>query len=231
MRACASRMSGSIFGLAATLAQGQEIARHGSSEMTASHAFRQPGQALEPRAFTLEVMEQWALERASLLSADRFRLTSFWYLDYIRQDVPGERKTRYTMRLAQAENYGTAFGAVSPLRDTDHALVGDDSRAILQHRRFRDDIDRAALIDLVIGHIPTAATHQVIVDQILRDKYELRSRLFADEADIVLRQKGLGAIKGRKPFILVIGATAGIIDALVTRGFEVKATDMCPDVV
>jgi hypothetical protein len=203
--------------------------------MMDSHAtsteFRQPGHALKPHAFTLEALEQWALEKTSQLSADRFRLTSFWYLDYIRQDVPGERKTRYTLRLAQAENYGTAFGSVSPLRDTDHALVGDDSRAILQDRRFRDDIDRAALIDLVIGHIPAAATHQVIVDQILRDKYALRSRLFADEADILLRRKGLGATKGRKPFILVIGATAGIIDALVTRGFEVKATDMCPDVV
>jgi hypothetical protein len=201
--------------------------------MLASHAtaFRQPCYALEPHAFTIEAVEQWALERASRLSADRLRLTSFWYLDYIRQDVPGERKTRYTLRLAQAENYGTAFGPVSPLRDTDHALVGEDSREILKDRRFRDDIDRTALIDLVIGHISATASHHVILDQVLRDKFALRSRLFADEADLVLRRKGLETIKGRKPCTLVIGATAGIIGALGSRGFEVKATDMCPDVV
>ena len=194
-------------------------------------AFRQPAHALEPHAFTLEAVEQWALERASRLAADRLRLTSLWYLDYIRQDVPEDRKTRYTVRLAQAENYGTEFGPISALRDADHALVGEDSRVILKDRRFRDDIDRTALIDLVIGHVSPPATHQLVVDQILRDKYAARSRLFADEAEAVLRRKGPAAIKGRKPCILVIGATSGILDALVARGVEVTATDMSPDVV
>jgi Putative heavy-metal chelation len=199
----------------------------------ASHAtaLRQPCHALEPDAFTLEAVEQWALEKASRLAADRLRLTSLWYLDYIRQDVPEDRKTRYTVRLAQAENYGTAFGPISPLRDADHALVGEDSRQILKDRRFRDDIDRTALIDLVVGHVSAPASHQVVVDQILREKYARRSRLFADEADAVLRRKGPGAIKGRKPCVLVIGATSGIIDALVTRGLDVRATDMSPDVL
>jgi hypothetical protein len=194
-------------------------------------ALRQPCHALEPHAFTLEAIEQWALEKAARLAADRLRLTSLWYLDYIRQDVPEDRKTRYTVRLAQAENYGTAFGPISPLRDADHALVGEDSRQILKDRRFRDDIDRTALIDLVVGHVSAPASHQVVVDQILREKYARRSRLFADEADAVLRRKGPGAIKGRKPCILVIGATSGIIDALVTRGLDVRATDMSPDVL
>jgi hypothetical protein len=135
------------------------------------------------------------------------------------------------VRLAQAENYGTAFGPISPLRDADHALVGEDSRQILKDRRFRDDIDRTALIDLVVGHVSAPASHQIVVDQILREKYARRSRLFADEADAVLRRKGPGAIKGRKPCILVIGATSGIIDALVTRGLDVRATDMSPDVL
>jgi hypothetical protein len=193
--------------------------------------FRQPRDALQPQAFTIEAAEQWALERASRLSADRFRLTSFWYIDYFRQQVPGERKARYRMRLAQSENYGIACGPASPLRDTDHALVGEDSRAILKHQRVSDDIDRTALIDLVIGHVSAAANHQVILDQTLHDKYALRSRLFADEADIALQRKGLDAIKGSKSRILVIGATAGMIGALIARGFEVTATDMCPDVV
>jgi hypothetical protein len=194
-------------------------------------ALRQPCHALEPQAFTLEAIEQWALARAARLAADRLRLTSLWYLDYIRQDVPEDRKTRYTVRLAQAENYGTAFGPISPLRDADHALVGEDSRQILKDRRFRDDIDRTALIDLVVGHVSAPSSHQVVVDQILREKYARRSRLFADEADAVLRRKGPAAIKGRKPCILVIGATSGIIDALVARGLDVRATDMSPDVL
>jgi hypothetical protein len=193
--------------------------------------FRQPRHALKPHAFALDAAEQWALERASRLSADCFRLTSFWYIEYVRQHVPGERRTRYTMRLAQSENYGIACGLVSPLRDTDYDLVGEDSREILNDRRFRDDLDRTALVDLVIGHVSAAATHQVILDQPLCDKYALRSRLFADEAEVVLRRKGLDAIKRSKPHILVIGATAGMIGSLVTRGFEVTATDTSPDVV
>jgi hypothetical protein len=193
--------------------------------------FRQPCHALQPHAFTLEAAEQWALERASRLLADHFRLTSFWYVDYVRQHVPAERRRRYTACLAQSENYGIAFGVTSALQDADRAFVGEDSREILKDRRYRDDLDRTALIDLLMGHLSAAATDQVILDQTLRDKYALRSRLFADEAEIVLRRKGLDAVKGSKPHILVIGATGGMIDALVTRGFEVTATDMCPDVV
>jgi hypothetical protein len=193
--------------------------------------FRQPRDALEPRWFALDMAERWALERAWRLSADRFRLTSFWYIDYIRQHVPGERKTRYTMRLAQSENYGTAFGPTSALRDTDQAIVGEDCREILKGRRFRDDIDRTALVDLVMGHVSAAADHQVILDQTLWEKYALRSRLFVDEVDLILRRKGFAAIKGSKSVIHVIGATAGIMGALVDRGFQVTATDLCPDVV
>jgi hypothetical protein len=194
-------------------------------------AFRQPCHALEPHALTIEAVEQWALERASCLAADRLRLTSLWCIDYIRQDVPEERNTRYSVRLAQAENYGAAFGPISQLRDSDHALVGEDSREILKDRRFRDDIDRTALIDMVIGHVPAPASHRVVLDQALRDKHAHRARLFADEAEATLRRKGPGAIKGRKLRILVIGATSGIIGALVERGLEVSATDMSPDVV
>ena len=91
-------------------------------------AFRQPAHALEPHAFTLEAAEQWALERASRLAADRLRLTSLWYLDYIRQDVPEDRKTRYTVRLAQAENYGTAFGPKCEAQAQLFAAAGDHER-------------------------------------------------------------------------------------------------------
>ncbi len=191
---------------------------------------RQPCHALKPRAFTLEAAEQWALERTSRLSADRFRLTSFWDIDCVRQHVPQERKTRYAMRVAQAENYGIACGLISARQEIDQALVGEDSREILKGRRFRDDIDRTALIDLIIGHVSPAAGHQVILDQTLGDKYALRSRLFADEAAAVLRRKGLDATREMKPHVHVVGATAGMIGALVTRGFN-TATDMSPDVV
>jgi Putative heavy-metal chelation len=217
-------------------ARGFQNATAASADMT----FRQPREALKPDGFTLEGAEQWALEQTSSLSADRFRLTSFWYIDYIRQHVPGERKTRYIARLAQSENYGIAFGLTVALQDTEHALalqdadrslVGDDSREILKDRRYRTDVDRAALIDLVIGHSPATENDQVMLDQTLRDKHALRARLFAHETEIIMRRKGSDAIKGREPHVLVIGATAGVIGALVTRGFKVAATDMSEDII
>ena len=180
------------------------------------------------------------MDKASHLSADHFRLTSFWYIDFIIQHMPGERKTRYTARLAQSENYGIAFGLTTPLQDNEHALalrdadralVGEDSREILKDRRYRTDMDRTALIDLVIGQLSAVANDHVILDQKRHEKYALKSRLFADEVDIVLRRKGLDAIKGGKPHIHVIGAMAGTHAALIARGFDVTAADMSPDVV
>jgi hypothetical protein len=222
-----------------------EITCHGISNVQDSESLsvttlRQPSEVLEPSAFALEAAEQWALDRASALSADRFRLTSFWYLDFIIQHAPGERKTRYAARLAQSANYGIAFSLTSALRDidhalalreSDHALVGEDCRQILKEQRYRNDMDRTALIDLVMGHFPATADGHVILDQTRPEKYMRKSALFADEAELVLQRKGRRAIKGSKPHVVVIGAMAGTIRALIGRGFEVTATDMSPDVV
>jgi Putative heavy-metal chelation len=192
--------------------------------------FRQPCRALVPHAFTLEALEHWTLDKTSRLAADRFRLTAFWDVDYVRRQVPGERKTRYTMRLAQAENYGVAFDHSSSRRACDPNLIGEDSRHILNDRRYRDNIDRTALIDLIVGEV-AAPCHEVTFNQTMRDKYASRARLFADEAALVLRRKGVHANKGTRPHIHVAGATAGILGALLVSGFKVTATDLSPDVV
>lgn len=201
------------------------------AQSVSSVTFRQPRDAIESSAFAIEAAEQWALDRAAQLSADLFYLTSFWFVDFVRQAVPGERKTHYTMRLAQSENYGIAFGPVATLPNSDRDLLGKDTREILRDGRCRDDIDRVALVDLVMAHVTPAASRQVTVDKSVRDKQVLRSQLFADEAVAVLRRKGSAAIKGAKPRVLVVGATAGIIGALVSRGFDVAATDMSGDVL
>jgi hypothetical protein len=203
-------------------------------------SFRQPCHALKPQAFMLERAEQWALERAANISSARFRLASFWFIDFGIQHVPGERKTFYTMRLAQSENYGLACNLTSAMRDADEtrlrresdtALVGEDSREILKDRRFRDDLDRVALVDLVMGHIARPPNAPIILDQTVRDKHAIKSRLFADEAEAILRRKGSKEIKAGKPHILVIGAMVGTLTELVARGFQVTATDMASDVV
>jgi len=108
--------------------------------------FRQPREALKPSGFTIEAAEHWALERAAHISEERVRLTSFWYIDYVRQQVPGERKTRYIIRLAQSHNYGVACGLSVPIPGSDFDLVGEDSREIIKACRYRDDTDRAAIV-------------------------------------------------------------------------------------
>ena len=47
----------------------------------------------------------------------------------------------------------------------------------------------------------------------------------------MLRRKGLHASKGTRRHIHVAGVTAGILSALLARGFKVTATDLSPDVV
>jgi hypothetical protein len=202
--------------------------------------FRQPRHALQPHAFALEAAEQWALAKASALSADLFRLTSFWHIDWFVQHLPTDRTTRYTARLAQSENYGIACGLTSVVQQTgeavalegaDHSLVGADCRSIIKDKRYRTDLDRTAFIDLVMGQFSGEANDQLILNQSRQDKYALKSQLFADEANSILTRKGTSTIKGNKPHALVIGAMAGTHAALVARGFEVTATDMSPDVV
>jgi hypothetical protein len=201
---------------------------------------RQPRHALQPHAFTLEAAEQWALAKASTLSANLFRLTSFWHIDWFVQHLPTDRTTRYTACLAQSENYGIACGLTSvlqqtgqavALREADHSLIGDDCRAIIKDKRYRTQLDRTAFIDLVMGQFSAEANDQLILNQARQDKNALKSQLFADEANRALTRKGTSAIKGNKPHVLVIGAMAGTHAALVARGFEVTATDMSPDVV
>jgi len=192
--------------------------------------FRQPRRALLPHAFTLEALQHWALDRTSRLAADRFRLTAFWDVDYIRQQVPGERKARYTMRLAQAEGYGVALDHRAPRQARDPNLIGEDSRHILNEGRFRDNIDRIALIDLIVGEV-AAQGREVRFNQTLRNKYSFRSGLFTDEAAFVLRRKSARGYKGKRPHIHVAGATAGILNALRVNGFKVTATDLSPDVI
>jgi uncharacterized UPF0146 family protein len=183
---------------------------------------------LNPAAFSLEAAEKWALEKSGGLPPEPFRLTAYWHIHFIRQPVPQERKTRYTMRLAQSENYGLACGLANRLPDLDPDFVGKDVRQILKDRMCRDRIDRTAFVDLVMGHLPQPASAHVILESALRDKYFDRAKMFADEAERIFQRK---VLKRKAARILVIGATAGIIGALRNRGFEVSATDLSSAVV
>src|SRR6185312_7859690 len=129
-----------MYALAAIAARRLRISQ--GLKLMSEKRIRQPCRALVPHAFTLGALQHWSLDRSSRLTADRFRLTAFWDVDYIRQQVPGERKARYTMRLAQAEGYGVALDHRAPRQARDPNLIGEDSRHILNEGRFRDNIDR-----------------------------------------------------------------------------------------
>jgi hypothetical protein len=194
-------------------------------------AFRQPQDALQPAAFCVEAAEKWALVRAGQLPEDLFRLTALWYVNFVRQAEPGERKTRYVMKIAQAQNYGLAAGFTPMLPDPEPGLVGEDTRQILKNRLCRDYIERTAVVDLVIGQVSRPADHQITLDDTPHAKYVARAQIFADEAERILQRKGSAYWKEDTPRVLVIGATAGIIGVLRQRGFDVSATDLGPEVV
>lgn len=192
---------------------------------------RQPRDALTPSAFSVEAAEKWALDRAAPLPLDPFRLLALWSVSFLVQADPSERKTRYTMRIAQAEGYGRSGGLGASLPEPDPDLVGEDTRRILKDRLWRDEGDRAAIVDLVIGQVSRPADEQIVVDDTLYGKYVARAKIFASEADRVLQRRGAEHCKAHPPRVLVVGATVGILDALVRRGFDVCATDLSPDVV
>jgi len=203
---------------------------HRSNE-SSLRTFRQPNDAVKPSAFSVEVAEKWALERSWKLPGELFRLMAFWYIEFFVQWVPEDRKTRYTVRLAQSGNYGLACGLTPALHDPDPDFIGMDTRQILRDRLCRDYLDRTALVDLLIAHVSGSAHERITLDDTIHIKYAGRSRIFADEAERVLRRKGTKNLKGSKPRVVVVGATAGIIDALIRRGFEVSAADLSPEVV
>jgi hypothetical protein len=200
----------------------------------------QPQHVLEPEAFAPDAVEQWALKQASALPAEGFRISSFWHIDFIIQHLPTDRKAHYTARVAQSENYGIACGLTSVLQkvhqaaglnEDDSLLVGADCRDILARKKYANELDRTAFIDLVMGQMYPEAHDHLTVDQARREKYAAKSKLFVDEADNILARKGSNAIKGEKPHAHVIGAMSGTHAALVARGFKVTAADMSRDVV
>jgi len=192
---------------------------------------RQPKDALTPVAFSVEAAEKWALQHAAALAADPFRLLALWSVSFLVQADPSERKTRYTMRIAQAEGYGRSGGLGPGLPDPDPDLVGQDTRRILKDRRWKDEADRAAIADLVIGQVSRPADEQIVLDDTLRGKYTARAEIFADEVTRVLQGRSMEPRNGNRRRVLVVGATAGILHALLGRGFDVCATDLSSDVV
>src|SRR5208283_1795243 len=154
-----------------------------------------------------------------------------WYINFVRQPALGERKTRYTMKIAQSENFGSAVGLTPALPAPDPDLVGEDVRHILRARLYRDTIEQIAFVDLIMGHVSRSADKKIVLDGGMRAKYVARSQIFADEAERILRHKCLRKPYGDRRGILVIGATAGILSALLKRGFHVTSTDLRPEVV
>ena len=192
---------------------------------------RQPNVALTPSAFSVEAAERWALDRAGALPADPFRLRALWSVSYVVQAEPAERKTRYTMRIAQAEGYGRSGGLGPGLPDPDPDLIGEDARRILRERLWRDESEQLAITDLILGQVSRPANEQIVLDDTFRGKYVARTKIFADEANHLLQRRGVEHRAARPPRVLVVGATAGILNALVRGGFAVRATDLSPDMV
>src|SRR5262249_56370239 len=116
-----------------------------------SRALRQPKDALTPAAFSVDAAEQWALHRAEARTADPFRLLALWSVSFLVQADPGERKTRYTMRIAQGEGYGRSGGLGPGLPDPDPDLLGHDTRRLLRDRRGENATEGAAHQDLGLG--------------------------------------------------------------------------------
>ena len=84
--------------------------------------------------------------KTSRLSADRFRLTSFWDIDYDYTTRAGRKKDAlqgsglpipkiYGIACGQALRAGNSDHALA-LRDIEHALVGEDCREILKDNDF-----------------------------------------------------------------------------------------------
>ena len=200
-----------------------------TSRSTTSDNYSQPDWLSS--SFSVEAAEKWALDRSENLPDELLRLTALWYINFVRQPAPGERKTRYIVKLAQAQNYGISMGLTPNLSEPNANLVGEDSRQILKNGTWGDEIERTALVDLVIGSVSRPADQEVRLDGSPHAKYLARSTIFADEAASVLESKGSKYFKGNKPRVLVIGATVAIIRGLMGRGFDVSATDLAPEVI
>ena len=192
---------------------------------------RRPNPALVPAAFSVEAAEEWALGRAASLPADLFRLIAIWSVRFLVQAAPDERKACYTMKIAQAETYGRS-GGFGPVPDPDPELIGEDTRRIMKDRLWKDDGDRVAITDSVVGQISRPPDEHIVLDDRAHAKYVARAELFADEAERIVQRRGVAHLKHpSRPRVLVVGATAGILAALGRRGFEVCATDLSADIV
>lgn len=191
----------------------------------------QPRDALQPSAFSVQAAEQWALKKSAKLPEDLFRLTAIWSIIFVRQPVREERKTRYTMRLAQSQNYGLATTLGQRISTPNARIIGLDARVALKRKLYGNHLDRTALVDLVMSHVCRRPDRQIRLEGVFSEKYNKRAQIFAQEAEELLKRKRLKDSKSKRPHVLVIGATAGIIRELLGRRFRVSSTDMSPEIV
>jgi hypothetical protein len=189
-----------------------------------------PSVTVRPAAFSVEAAEKWALERSRNMPDRPFRLKALWSINRVLQPTPTERKTRYVGAVAHTDTYGSCV-TLAPLPEPDPDLVGEDARRILNDRRCRDHVYRTAIVDAVIGSVSRPADDRIDLGDAPDAKYAARSEVFAEEAQRILDRAEGRASRREPPRVLVVGATAGMLGALVRRGFTVSATDMASDVV
>ena len=101
------------------------------------------------------------------------------------------------MKIAQGETYGRS-GGLGPIADPDPYLVGEDGRFILREARWKDEGDRLAIVDSVIGAVSRPPDAQIVLDESAQAKYVARAEIFADEADRTLRRRDGSVPGGRR---------------------------------
>ena len=160
-----------------------------------SRSSQQSVDVLNPSAFSIEAAEKWALEKVREVAPEPFRLTAYFHIDYIVQQLPRNGKRATPRGWLNPRTTGLAFGLAPSLPDLDPDFVGRDVRQILKDRLCRDNIDRTAFVDLVMGHLSQSANEYVTLEGAVQDKYLARARIFAGEAEKIIERKGVKRLR------------------------------------
>lgn len=164
----------------------------------------------------LDCLQKRIIEISSSINSQDFVLHGLWGIDLLFQPNIEERVFQYKLILSQTKKQGCAY-CVYDSNNFDEKLIGKDSRYVDTNNRCL----RIAVLDAAYSCLPNHANQYFQIEGDSYQKSKLRADIVVNEIDRILNQKK----KGGK-CILNIGVVGNIINELINRNYEVRATDL-----
>lgn len=163
------------------------------------------------------VLRDRALKLTSDFKGEDFMIRGIWKVDLAFRPSLDERLFRYSFLVAQTIGQGSCY--CDKDLEVDESLIGKDAREVISEPNCYN----IAILDSIYASLPKKpqSVYELVGNSI--DKAIKRNAILVDEVE-----KEIAKIKPKAevPTIVNVGALGTLIKSLVTKGYNVHATDL-----